>query len=419
MEKTITKEIFQMGVLLRGKKYYYKKQIDHKVYYRSLHVSKGQEALLYARIQQLDNQITAKHYGIHIPGACTVAFKDYIKHYLKQKAYKKSLDRDRVRLDTMADFFGTTPMDQLNKDSVLQLEAYLTGLKKKSTTMNRYFEVLSSMMNLAIEDGYAKDNPCKYYKRYIEDFSRRCLSDEEASRVIQAARDIQANPCSPVEGIIYDLVWFVFNTGLRLSEVLNLKPIYINIYNKYITIPITDTKYSKRSNSTNKKYRVIYLNNNSLDIITKYLNNNNHTDSKYLNNNNNTDSKYCEDINNSNGYTDTSNGEFVFPLHFRDTPLHSVTPIRNPNIVYHAVQKIRKRTGIKDFCFHQIRHTVSTWLSSQVSLTTAKVILGHSDIKTTMRYVHPEGEEARKGVEQIAEKMSKISPENLSVPLPC
>jgi len=83
-------------------------------------------------------------------------------------------------------------------------------------------------------------------------------------------------------------------------------------------------------------------------------------------------------------------GEFVFKVEWRD-----------PKAIRRSIARIRKLSSISDFTFHQIRHTVSTFLSSQVSLTTARVMLGHSSIRTALRYSHPELEEQRRGVAKI------------------
>jgi len=122
-----------------------------------------------------------------------------------------------------------------------------------------------------------------------------------------AAKTIQDKPKNEIQAIIYDLILMGFFTGMRLSEMLFMKKVYIQDH--VIIYPIETTKYRKRVMGNYKKVRMIYLSNNSLSIINKYYN--------------------------------TSKDEYIFPLKWR-----------NPNIVFYVVKKIRKITGIADFSFH-------------------------------------------------------------------
>jgi len=55
-----------------------------------------------------------------------------------------------------------------------------------------------------------------------------------------------------------------------------------------------------------------------------------------------------------------------------------------------SFNKAREAAGIKDFRFHDLRHTVATRLVEKgIDLLVVKDILGHSNIETTMRYAHP------------------------------
>ena len=48
-----------------------------------------------------------------------------------------------------------------------------------------------------------------------------------------------------------------------------------------------------------------------------------------------------------------------------------------------------KEAKIENFRFHDLRHTVGTRLAkANVPVNVIKEILAHSDVKTTMRYVH-------------------------------
>jgi integrase len=214
---------------------------------------------------------------------------------------------------------------------------------------------------MAIEDRYLKENPCKYYRKFAEDGYRRALTKEELQRILESAKKIQEKPKSKLQSIIYDLIVFSLNTGMRLSEILNLKRDYIK--DGIIFYPITETKYRSRVYSPNKKFKVICLNSIAIGIIGKQ-----------------------------------KGEDFIFPL-----------KRRNPNVIRKTMAKIRKASGVKDFTFHQLRHTVSTVISSQVSLATAKTILGHADIKTTLKYTHPEIEEQKKGVAKIEQYFKSLS----------
>jgi len=350
-----------MGIYIRNNRYYFKKQIEGKVYYKALRINRGQEALLSARLEQIEEEVLAEHFGIPYSPNNQISFLDYCKKYLDLKKYKKSWDRDKQRLLIIGECIEDLPLSRMDKKDVEKLEKFLFSRKLKPSTVNRYFELLRHLFNLAIEDGYIKNNPIKNYLPYVEDGCRRALSRDEAKVILESAKKIQKEPRSNIQSAVYDLIVFAFNTGMRLSEILNLRKSYIQ--DDVIFYPITETKYRRRVYSQKSKFKAICLNSEAIKIIKNQR----------------------------------SKDEYVFDINYR-----------NPNAIYHVVQKLRRMTGIEDFTFHQIRHTVSTWLSSQVSLTTAKIVLGHSDIKTTLRYTHPSIEEQRKGVAVLGQRFKEL-----------
>ena len=58
-----------------------------------------------------------------------------------------------------------------------------------------------------------------------------------------------------------------------------------------------------------------------------------------------------------------------------------------------------RRTGIKDFRIHDLRHTCAAWLvSAGVALPEVRDLLGHSTIKMTEQYAHLAPENVRAAV---------------------
>ncbi len=59
-----------------------------------------------------------------------------------------------------------------------------------------------------------------------------------------------------------------------------------------------------------------------------------------------------------------------------------------------------RKAGVKDFRFHDLRHTFATRLAQAgVDLYKISKLLGHKDIKMTQRYAHHCPDSLRDGVE--------------------
>ena len=78
-------------------------------------------------------------------------------------------------------------------------------------------------------------------------------------------------------------------------------------------------------------------------------------------------------------------------VRFADIPQVFVDPRRrtvwkNPNGAFTAG---KKKVGLDWVGFHGLRHfRAAQWLMNGLDVNTVKELLGHSDIRTTMRYVH-------------------------------
>lgn len=78
---------------------------------------------------------------------------------------------------------------------------------------------------------------------------------------------------------------------------------------------------------------------------------------------------------------------------------------------YHQISTLFKnltvKCGIENLTFHDLRHTfASHMVMAGVDLMTVKEILGHSDVRMTLRYAHLSQEHKQAAMEKLGEKLS-------------
>lgn len=338
--------------------------IDGRTYYRSLKIHKGQEPLLSGRIKQVDDEITALHFGLVPPARGTILFSEYVKKYLDRKGRNASVYHVRRRLEIIKELWPDLPLNQYAPAHIRALEKELFARKLAPATVNRYMEHLRNLWNCAIEDREAIENPIRTYEPFAEDGARRALTDDELGRILDEARRLQGAPKNKAQAVIYDMILLSLATGMRLGSILTLRKEYIQ--GDVLIVPITKTKGKRRGVSKGTPAKTIALSPLAQEIIKRQ--------------------------------GQRSKDEYVFALTWR-----------HPNIVSRTIQLIRDETGIHDFSFHSFRHTASTFVSEHSSLAAAKSVLGHADLKTTLRYTHPGLTEQRASVAKLGAHIKRIS----------
>ena len=356
-----------MGIYLRGRFYWYRRVIDGHRVYRSLKIKKGQEAMLSGRMRQVDDEITAAHFGLPAPARGAVRFSQYAKSYIDQKRHNKTILQLQRRLALVWKIWPDLPLGQYTPAHIRELETILFEHGLKPATVNRYFELLRNLWNCAIEDGAAITNPIRSYKHFTEDGTRRALTDDEIGRIIEVSRRLAEHPKNGVQAVFLDMALLSLATGMRLGLIVNLRREYIQ--GDMLIVPIMQTKSKRRSTGVGReKTKLIVLSSLAQEIIGRQ---------KPIN-------------------------HYVFSMKRRDS--NSIIPV---------VRRIRKETGIVDFTFHQFRHTASTFVGEHSSLVVAKAILGHADIQTTLRYTHPGIAEQRESVAKLGTHIKELNHKEL------
>lgn len=292
---------------------------------------KNEVSLIYRKKKDLAEVITVRQ-----------LFNEFLKYSEinnKPRIYKENIHRCNVMRDFLdADkvIASITPAD------IEKLKTYITvTLKDSNSTFNRYFAVLKTAFNQAIINHKLNFlNPCNLVKPLKADNKiMRYLTEEEEERLL--------NNLAPH---LKPIVICALTTGLRLSNILNLKWQSINFDMGFIEI-------LKQENKGHKKIQ-IPLSAKFKDELVKI------------------------------GIKKTG---FVFINPDTQKPYTSIKT---------GFNKALYRAGIENFRFHDLRHTVGTRLvANGVDLQTVKEILAHSDIKTTQRYLHPVQENIKKAVD--------------------
>ena len=177
-----------MGLIIKNGRYYFRKQIEGRIYWKALGLRKGQESLLSPRLQQVEEQIIANHFGLPYKNFKPIRFSQFIQEYEKRKVYKASLDRDLQRLAYICDALRDPYLNQITTEQLIKLEKKLLKDGRSSATANRYFQILRHFFNLAKDEGYIKNNPLSKWEFFIEDKKGRALKIEEIKAILQVQK---------------------------------------------------------------------------------------------------------------------------------------------------------------------------------------------------------------------------------------
>jgi integrase len=253
-----------------------------------------------------------------------------------------------------------------------EVRSWLMGLGKKPATLNRYRSVFSSVYRHAKEEGKLTVNPVRDLKQFkVELPDPRWMSPEEEDRLRDVlARWIQECPpehrlkrlylrCHPIELTV------AIRTGLRKANQYALRwDEHIDLKNRKISLPPSMTK-------TGKALRIpivpaVYEALKEMQKIQKEI------------------EQIQSEISDQERQRMVANGRVFNTSENREWWAAAL-----------------KEAKIKDFRWHDLRHTFATRLmESSKNMAIVKAACGHGSIATTTRYAHVNDDAIRKAMEQ-------------------
>ena len=331
-----------MGLYQRGNTWY----IDYRVYGRRERERVGQSKQLAEIVLKKRKVAIAENRFLNIKRQEKIRFEDFADEYLENysklnnRSWKKAEVYNIKRLK--ACFSGQF----LQEITPLDIEKFKAQEVKKvsEATVNRALTLLRSIFNKAVNWGkFDGVNPVKGIRFYKEQGRLRFLEKEEIARLI--------DNCS---GYLNAVVIVAINTGMRKSEILNLKWRDVDFYRDIIYLYQTK----------NGEKREVPMNSIVKSALIKTMK---HPESQYI---------------------------FANPKGL---------PYTN---IKRAFSTALKKSGITNFRFHDLRHTFASQLAmAGVDLNTIRELMGHKSLKMTIRYSHLSPGHNKRAVDVLARQM--------------
>lgn len=254
--------------------------------------------------------------------------------YSKTNKARKSFERDIIIVSNFSPFLQDKNLSQIKAKDIERYKAIRLKTVSKST-VNRELNTIKAAFNKALEWGHLLKDPLKAVKKFKEPKGLlRFFSLQEIELFLWAINDFR----------LFAPIFLLLQTGMRRDELVYLE--WTDIDLKYGTLYV-----QPKPNWHPKDYeaRTIPINDQVKELLSGLPRK----------------GKLVFDDGKGNFYYNT------------------------PSSLSRAFRQVLKKLGIQNASLHTLRHTYASHLvMNGVDLATVQKLLGHSQIKTTMRYAH-------------------------------
>jgi site-specific recombinase XerD len=183
--------------------------------------------------------------------------KKYMKKHVKLKKRPSTVRRYETSIKMLKPYFRGKMISKINPDS---LDGYIGARLKKDiapATINRDIYTLRNMMKKAVDWKYLLYNPLAGIERLTEDNEKMwVLTKEEEDRLL-----VECEKRPQRKKYLKDLVLLALNTGMRQSELFNLKKLHVKLKKRYLKVADTKTHED----------RYVPINETAAEILKRYL----------------------------------------------------------------------------------------------------------------------------------------------------
>lgn len=264
---------------------------------------------------------------------------DFLVYLLTEKGDSENTKNYYQKdIEEFISYFPDLDSEQFCIETVDEYISLLMDKKYKRSTILRKLSSLRTFILFLNKNKYSSlsikqlETPKKEYRLPV------VLSENEVERLLSVSKENQ---------LYFTMILFDLSTGLRVSELINIKFDNINLIERYVKVK------GKRN-----KERIVPFSDECLDVLSKYIQTKNKKKSKFL---------------------------------FTDNNYHQI----DRQCFYNVIKKYAKDATInKNISPHVLRHTYATrLLENGIKLRQIQILLGHNDIQTTQIYTHVENKE--------------------------
>lgn len=285
--------------------------------------------------------------------------KHFVKNHVKPKLKQSTQDEyERVIDKWIVPELGRYRLDAVTTEVVQRLHHKMGGTPRQA---NFAMAVLRKMLNDAIALGWRKDtrNPVAGIKPYKENKRQRYLDPKEFARLWQVLQEEMAIPQNH-DGIL--AIVLLLLTGRRRGEILNLTWDEVDLDNGRMTLK--DSKVGAHDYQLSPQV---------VELLAKAR----------------ADREEA--------------GPGAFVIRGRGGEKHLVA-------LQKIWERVRTKASLDDVRLHDLRHSYASFaIDCGVDLSAVKELLGHKDITTTVRYVHPHTDRIRETIKIVEDRMLAVT----------
>lgn len=266
-------------------------------------------------------------------------WQEAVVRWVRDTDHKADHSKDIAKLRWFDDFLGQCYLDDIDRALVDRI-GETKKLEASPSTANRYLALLRAILRMARDEW-----------EWIDKVPRVRLYPEPKKRVRWITREEAKRLLDELPSHLADMAAFTLATGLRQSNVSFLRWDQLDLARAMAWIHADQSK--------SRKAIAVPLNRDALTILT--LRKGRHP-------------------------------EYVFT--YQDKPVARTTT--------KAWKAALQRTGIKDFRWHDLRHTWASWhVQSGTSLQELQELGGWSSFEMVLRYAHLAGDHLKSAASRI------------------